>query len=108
MQHGLNCGMQRATILFSGMEQKGSPVVNRRKLLRNILAHPKNVRFADMVNLVQGFGFGLSRRSGSHHVFVHPDVPEVLNLQEVKGEAKPYQIRQFLKIVEKRHLELED
>jgi hypothetical protein len=31
-----------------------------------------------------------------------------VNLQEVKGEAKPYQIRQLLRIVEKYNLTLED
>jgi len=31
-----------------------------------------------------------------------------LNLQEVKGEAKPYQIRQLLRLVERYNLELEE
>jgi hypothetical protein len=35
-------------------------------------------------------------------------VPELVNLQEVAGEAKPYQIRQFLRIVERYDLRLED
>jgi hypothetical protein len=30
----------------------------------------------------------------------------LLNLQEVRGKAKPYQIRQFLRLVEKYNLEL--
>ena len=61
-----------------------------------------------MVSLVQGFGFRLSRVEGSHHIFIHPDMPELVNLQEVKGEAKPYQVRQFIKLVEKHNLRLED
>ena len=61
-----------------------------------------------MVNLVQGFGFSLSRTAGSHHIFIHPKIPELINLQNVKGEVKPYQVRQFLKIVEKHNLKLED
>ena len=68
----------------------------------------KNIRFADMVNLVNGFGFDLSRTDGSHHIFARPDIPELVNLQNVKGQAKPYQMRQFLKLVEKHNLELED
>ena len=36
------------------------------------------------------------------------DLPELVNLQEVKGQAKPYQIRQFLKLVERYNLKLED
>jgi len=37
-----------------------------------------------------------------------PDVAELVNLQDVKGEAKPYQIRQFLRLVEKYNLRLEE
>jgi len=40
-----------------------------------------------------------SRVKGSYHIFAHPQVRELVNLQEVKGEAKPYQIRQFLELV---------
>jgi predicted RNA binding protein YcfA (HicA-like mRNA interferase family) len=45
---------------------------------------------------------------GSHHVFSHPDIPELINIQEVDGQAKPYQVRQFLKLVERHDLQLED
>jgi hypothetical protein len=41
-------------------------------------------------------------------IFSHPGIPELVNLQEVKGEAKPYQIRQFLKLIERYNLRLED
>jgi hypothetical protein len=51
----------------------------------------RNVRFADLLDLVQGFGFCLSRISGSHHSFSHPDIPEPVNLEEIRGEAKAYQ-----------------
>ncbi|MEA1927914.1 MAG: type II toxin-antitoxin system HicA family toxin [Candidatus Auribacterota bacterium] len=61
-----------------------------------------------MVVLVEGFGFTLSRMRGSHHIFVHQKIPELINLQNVKGTAKPYQVRQFLKLVERYDLLLED
>jgi len=61
-----------------------------------------------MVNLVQGFGFTLSRTDGSHHIFTRSDIPELVNLQNVKGQAKIYQIRQFLKLVERHNLKLEE
>ncbi|MHC4819583.1 MAG: type II toxin-antitoxin system HicA family toxin [Planctomycetota bacterium] len=67
-----------------------------------------NVRFADMVRLVQAYGFRQGRVRGSHHIFVHPDVAELVNLQEVRGRAKPYQIRQFLRLVERYNLGTED
>lgn len=53
------------------------------------------------------FGFELKRTRGSHHNFVRVDVPVVLNLQEVRGQAKPYQIRQFLRLVERYALRME-
>ena len=82
--------------------------MNRRKLLKKIISGSKNIRFADMVKLVRDFGFQLSRTEGSHHIFFRPDIPELVNLQNVKGQAKPYQMRQFLKLVEKHNLKLED
>lgn len=83
--------------------------VNRRRLLARLLAGAlQNVAFADLANLAEGFGFRLSRSSGSHHVFVRPGIPELLNLQDVRGQAKPYQIRQFLRLVERHNLHLEE
>ncbi len=83
--------------------------MNRRRLLRRLARGSlHNVSFKDMVNLVEGFGFRLIRTSGSHHVFGHPDISELVNIQAVQGEAKPYQIRQLLRLVERYNLILED
>ena len=81
--------------------------MNKQKLLRKALTTPNNLRFSEMVNLAEAFGFRLSRTTGSHHIFVHDRVRELLNLQEVKGKAKPYQVGQFLQLVEKYNLKLE-
>jgi predicted RNA binding protein YcfA (HicA-like mRNA interferase family) len=82
--------------------------MNRRKLLRRLVEGAlQNVSFADMVNLVEGFGFTRIRVSGSHHIFGHTGVRELVNLQNVAGQAKPYQIRQFLRLVERYNLRLE-
>jgi predicted RNA binding protein YcfA (HicA-like mRNA interferase family) len=72
--------------------------------LKKALAGSKNIRFDDIAGLAEAFGFRESRVSGSHHIFVHPNVSELLNLQSVRGKAKPYQIRQFLKLVERYNL----
>jgi len=82
--------------------------MDRQKILKKILGGSKNIRFVDMVHLVRGFGFELSRTEGSHHIFFRPDIPELVNLQNVRGQAKIYQIRQFLKLVERHDLKLED
>jgi predicted RNA binding protein YcfA (HicA-like mRNA interferase family) len=79
--------------------------MNRKQLLRRLVqGHLHNVAFADFGNLVEGFGFRLLRVSGSHHIFGQPDCPELVNLQNVGGQAKPYQIRQFLRLVERYNL----
>ena len=83
--------------------------MKRGKLLRRLVEGAlQNVSFADMVNLVEGFGFTRIRASGSHHIFSHTGVRELMNLQNVGGQAKPYQIRQFLRLVERYNLRLEE
>lgn len=79
-----------------------------KKLLAKAISRPKSLRFDEMVSLVEAFGFRLSRQSGSHHIFTHPAVRELVNIHEVKGKAKPYQIRQFLSLVERYNLTLGD
>lgn len=79
-----------------------------KKLLSKALRGTKNIRFNEMLSLTEAFGFRCSRINGSHHILTHPDIQELLNLQEVNGKAKPYQIRQFLQLVEKYNLKMED
>ena len=66
-----------------------------------------NVGFAEFCRLVEAFGFELRRVSGSHHIYRHPGVPRPLSLQPREREAKPYQIRQFLEMVEEFGLTME-
>ena len=65
-----------------------------------------NVGMRDFQRLVDAFGFVLVRVSGSHHIYAHPELPELIDLQPHKGEVKPYQIRQFLQLVQKHGLSL--
>ena len=44
---------------------------------------------------------------GSHHIYGHSDVPDLVNAQNDDGKAKPYQIRQFLSIIEACNLRME-
>lgn len=80
----------------------------RRLLLRLLQGHLQNVPFDELCELVQAFGFRPGRSRGSHQIFLHPATTEMLNLQPRHGEAKPYQIRQFLRLVERYNLSLED
>ncbi len=82
--------------------------MNKKKLLKKILDGSKNIRFTEFVNLIEGFGFVLERVSGSHHIFKRQDIDEIINIQNVKGEVKPYQIKQFFSIIEKYNIKLMD
>ena len=80
----------------------------KQKLLRQILNNPQNVSFKDMTTLIEAFGFTLSRVNGSHHIYSRPGVSSLVNIQNVKGKAKAYQVKQFLELVETHNLTLED
>jgi hypothetical protein len=56
--------------------------------------------------VARAFGFHLSRVNGSHHIFAHESVRELVNLQAVRGRAKPYQVKQLLALVERYNLSL--
>ena len=81
--------------------------MNSQKLLRKALDNPQGLRFAEAMKLAQAFGFRLDRINGSHHILKRPGIPELVNLQNVRGMAKPYQVRQLLKLVEMHNLALE-
>jgi hypothetical protein len=82
--------------------------VNPRKLLARLAQTQTNVRFGDFTRLVEACGFVLDRHSGtSHRIYKHPaHLDARLNLQPVGGQAKPYQIRQFLALLETYNLSL--
>jgi hypothetical protein len=82
-------------------------MTQKQKLLRKLLNGSNNIAFNDMVAIVEAFGFQLSRVNGSHHIFENVAIAEQLNLQNKKGKAKPYQITQFLQLVEQYNLTLE-
>ena len=83
--------------------------MNPSKLLRRLASGAlNNVSFADFRRLIEACGFELDRIHGSHHIYYHPSVPEEINLQPMHGDAKPYQIRQFLYLIEEYHVKVEE
>jgi predicted RNA binding protein YcfA (HicA-like mRNA interferase family) len=81
--------------------------MDERKLLTRLARGAvANVAFGDLCSLAEALGFELRRVGGSHHVFTHPDIPQLINLQSIRGQAKPYQIRQLMRLVERYDLQL--
>ena len=82
--------------------------MKKRKLLQKLLSGTKNIRFSEAMACTEAFGFRLDRVNGSHHILTHQGITELLNLQNVKGKAKPYQIKQFLQLIETHNLHMEE
>jgi len=76
----------------------------KKKLLIKLLSGSKNNRFTEAIACAESFGFKLDRINGSHHIYIHHMVIELLNLQNVNGKSKPYQVKQMLQIIEKYNL----
>lgn len=57
-----------------------------------------NIRFGELRGLLLRLGF-VERVRGSHHIFTHNRVAEILNLQPNRSLAKPYQVKQVRKII---------
>lgn len=81
---------------------------HRRKLLERILSgrSDANIPFEQTRTLLKTIGFSESVR-GSHHKFVREGVEELINLQNVEGKCKPYQVRQVREILLRYNLERE-
>lgn len=73
-----------------------------KKILDQMRREPANVRFADLKKVCEEY-FGQSRQGGtSHAIFKTPWVGDPrINIQDDKGKAKPYQVRQVLLAIQK-------
>lgn len=79
------------------------------KLYADLLASPGRIlAFRDFVALIEAFGFRHSRTKGSHKSFVHPDCPLLLVIQPKGKDAKRYQVREFLDMIEEYGLDREE
>jgi hypothetical protein len=69
------------------------------KLLQKALESPGGLRFSELCQLAENYGFREDRVRGSHHVYVKEGLSRPLNFQDVDGEAKDYQVRQLLDLL---------
>lgn len=73
------------------------------KIVTAMRANPQGVAFNDLKTVCEHY-FGSPRQSGSSHVVFKtpwPGDPRV-NIQNDKGKAKAYQVRQVLKAIDKK------
>ena len=72
------------------------------KILKEMRVNPKGVRFSDLQIICTHY-FGQLRQRGSSHCIYKtpwPGDPRV-NIQNHIGKAKPYQVRQVMRAIEK-------
>ena len=70
--------------------------------------HPKSIRFSEICRVCDQY-FGAARQKGtSHRIYKTPwqGDPRV-NVQNAKGKAKAYQVRQVLRAIERLEYESE-
>ena len=72
------------------------------KLLDQMRREPTNIRFDDLCKVCEA-NFGKPRQSGSSHtIFRTPSQGDPrINIQNDKGKAKAYQVRQVLLAIDK-------
>jgi hypothetical protein len=66
------------------------------KLLRG--ASDANFAFDDLGSILRHLGF-TERVRGDHHIFSHPAIEEIVNVQPRGSSAKAYQVKQVRDIV---------
>ena len=72
------------------------------KILEQMCTAPANVRFSELQHVCETY-FGKPRQNGSSHALYKtpwPGNPRV-NIQNSKGKAKAYQVRQVLLAIER-------
>jgi hypothetical protein len=77
-------------------------MASSQKMLDRMRREPTNVKFSDLLKVCKEH-FGKPRQSGSSHVIFKtpwPGDPRV-NIQNDKGNAKAYQVRQVLLAIDK-------
>lgn len=74
------------------------------RLFAKLKNNPQDVRFDEIYKLAEAFGFRYKGGKGSHKMYSKKGIPEILNFQNVRGKAKPYQVKQFLKLIEDYNL----
>jgi predicted RNA binding protein YcfA (HicA-like mRNA interferase family) len=75
------------------------------KLIEKAKSSPQNLSFEEFCWLCEYFGMAERRHAGSHRVYKRTEEPRfALSIQSDKGRAKPYQVKQFLDLLDEHGL----
>ncbi|MBK8482978.1 MAG: type II toxin-antitoxin system HicA family toxin [Saprospiraceae bacterium] len=79
------------------------------KLLEKILygKSDHNIKFNELCNLLTKLGFEV-RIKGSHYIYYKESIQEIINIQEIVGHSKTYQVKQIREIIFNYKLEIQE
>jgi predicted RNA binding protein YcfA (HicA-like mRNA interferase family) len=84
-------------------------MASKRRLYLKALNNPRGLRFEEFTALIAAFGFVFRRQTGSHRIYGRRDIAERVNVQPLPdGKAKAAQVREFLKVVDRHGLDVEE
>jgi predicted RNA binding protein YcfA (HicA-like mRNA interferase family) len=66
----------------------------------------RSIAYRDFEKLVLAFGFNFVRMNGSHAIYTHSKLPRPFPIQPQGKDAKRYQVRELLELVEQYALTL--
>jgi len=83
-----------------------NPMPNIMEILELMRNNPAGIRFSDLCKVCDQY-FGPPRQSsGSHRVYKTPWIGDpCVNIQNDKGKAKSYQVKQVIKAIERIEVE---
>jgi hypothetical protein len=74
-------------------------------VVKQLEKNPNNISFTDLCNICESC-FGKPRTTGSHHIYKTPWQGDPrINVQNDKGKAKAYQVRQVIKALRRMEAE---
>jgi predicted RNA binding protein YcfA (HicA-like mRNA interferase family) len=80
-----------------------------KKLLKKARENRKNLKFNELCRLFEYFGFQVRGQEGSHIQYKRYDPPsKTVPIQNIKGKANPYQVKQLLDFVDDNDLSGEE
>jgi hypothetical protein len=77
-----------------------------RSLLEAAQGNPAGVRFTELCQLAECFGWEFARQKGDHRLYKRSGTKQLMNFQDSDGKAKVYQVRQLLAVIDDLGLEL--
>jgi len=65
------------------------------KLIQKMKNRPAGIRFSEVERVLNHYGYFLDRANGSHHIFVHEETGDVVNVVKT-NPVKPWYIKDVL------------